>query len=72
MNKGDYEGAAAIRAQIVNSMKPAPQEKGGPAPTQPAPAAKGPDLNTFMVAARKANPGVSDADLKAYYNSKYK
>jgi hypothetical protein len=73
MQAGDYEGAAAIRAQIVNSIKPA--DKGGPAPApakQAPAAAKGPDLNTFMVAARKANPGVSDADLKAYYDSKYK
>jgi hypothetical protein len=72
MNAGNYEEAAAIRAQIVSSMKPA-DKKEGPAPAQPAPAAtKGPDLNTFMAAARKANPGVSDADLKAYYNSTYK
>jgi hypothetical protein len=28
-------------------------------------------MQEFMAAARKANPGVSDADLAAYYNSKY-
>jgi hypothetical protein len=51
----------------------APKGGSAPAPTQQAPVAtKGPDLNTFMTAARKANPGVSDADLKAYYNSTYK
>jgi hypothetical protein len=37
MNAGDYEGAAAIREQIVNSMKPAAKEKGGPAPAQQTP-----------------------------------
>jgi hypothetical protein len=37
MNAGDYEGAAAIREQIISSMKPAAKEKGGPAPAQQAP-----------------------------------
>jgi hypothetical protein len=30
-----------------------------------------PSLDKFLEAARKMNPGVSDADLTAYYNSKY-
>jgi hypothetical protein len=40
------------------------------APAAGAPAK--PSMQVFMDAARKANPGVSDADLAAYYNSKYK
>jgi hypothetical protein len=48
-----------------------------PAPVRGAPAAQGvaptavPPLNTWMSAAKKANPGVSDAELTAYYNQKY-
>jgi len=30
-----------------------------------------PSESQFLTAARKANPGVSDADLKAYYNKTY-
>jgi hypothetical protein len=30
-----------------------------------------PDLHTFLAAARRANPGTSDADLKAYYAKTY-
>lgn len=30
-----------------------------------------PTLNEFLIEARKANPGVGDADLTAYYNKKY-
>ena len=30
-----------------------------------------PSMDQFLTAARKANPGVSDADLKAYYNKTY-
>jgi hypothetical protein len=74
---GDQAGmdAAVIRMIDEGMGKVGGAPKGGPAPapTQQAPVAtKGPDLNTFMTAARKANPGVSDADLKAYYNSTYK
>jgi hypothetical protein len=88
MKRGDKQWRAASTAgdqaamdarvlqMIDESMgKVGGAPKGGPAPapTQQAPVAtKGPDLNTFMTAARKANPGVSDADLKAYYNSTYK
>jgi hypothetical protein len=67
----DTEGMRAREEQLIN-QRMGKKPEGGPAPAQQAPAAKGPDLNTFMVAARKANPGVSDADLKAYYDSKYK
>jgi len=48
---------------------------GSGAPAAGAPAAGAPakpSMQVFMDAARKANPGVSDADLAAYYNSKYK
>jgi hypothetical protein len=47
--------------------QPAPN---APAVQQTAPTAV-PPLNTWMDAARKANPGVSDAELSKYYNSKY-
>jgi hypothetical protein len=68
----DSEGMRAREEELINMRMKKP-EGSGPAPAQPAPSvAKGPDLNTFMVAARKANPGVPDADLKAYYNSTYK
>jgi hypothetical protein len=30
-----------------------------------------PSESQFLTAARKANPGVSDADLKAYYKQNY-
>ena len=48
-----------------------------PAPVRGAPATQGaaptavPPLNTWMSAAKKANPNVSDAELAAYYNQKY-
>jgi len=67
---GNFAEMARIRNELVSSMKPAKAEGGNPQ-TPPA-ATKGPDLNTFLTAARKANPGVSDADLTAYYNSTYK
>ena len=47
--------------------QPAPN---APAQQQTAPVAK-PSLNEFLDAARKANRGVSDADLTKYYNNKY-
>ena len=68
----DTEGMRAREQQMINDrMNKAPEDRGSSAPVQQS-TTKGPDLNTFMVEARKANPGVSDADLKAYYNSKYK
>jgi hypothetical protein len=42
-----------------------------PAPGAAAPA-PAPSLQQFLSAAREANPGASDDELKAYYNSKYK
>jgi hypothetical protein len=66
----DTEGMRAREEQLIN-QRMGKKPEGGPAPAQQT-AAKGPDLNTFMAAARKANPGVSDAALKAYYDSKYK
>jgi len=42
-----------------------------PETNTPAPGNK-PDLDTFLNAARTLNPGVSDAALTTYYNSKYK
>jgi len=42
-----------------------------PETNMPPPGNK-PDLDTFLNAARTLNPGVSDAALTTYYNSKYK
>ena len=52
-------------------QQPAPGTAPAPGAAQPAPTTAPPPLNTWMDAARKANPGVSDADLANYYNSKY-
>ena len=72
LQKGNFEEATRIREQVaavIAGQKPKGEAKAPPAAQQNA---QTPDLNTWMAAARKANPGVSDADLKAYYNSKYK
>ena len=73
--KGDPAKIAALDRQIaatagykLPASHPAMQGVGAPAP---APMQAPKDLNTFLEAARKANKGVSDADLTAYYNSKY-
>jgi hypothetical protein len=49
----------------------APAAESQAAPAAPAAPVAKPSRQEFMAAARKANPGVSDADLAAYYNSKY-
>jgi hypothetical protein len=74
--KGDPAKIAALDRQIaatagykLPASHPAMQGANTPAP---APMQAPKDLNTFLDAARKANPGFSDADLTAYYNSKYK
>lgn len=64
----DRKNAAAAGYKLPASH-PAMQGANTPAP---APVQAPPNLNVFLEAARKANPGVSDADLTAYYNSKYK
>jgi hypothetical protein len=64
----DRKNAAAAGYKLPASH-PAMQGANTPAP---APMQAPKDLNTFLEAARKANPGVSDADLTAYYNTKYK
>jgi len=66
--------AAEYRRSLIDAeMGVTPSaDKGGPAPAPTQQKAQVPDLNTWMAAARKANPGVSDADLKAYYSSNYK
>jgi hypothetical protein len=64
----DRKNAAAAGYKLPASH-PAMQGANTPAP---APIQAPANLNTFLDAARKANPGVSDADLTAYYNSKYK
>ena len=64
----DKKNAAAAGYKLPASH-PAMQGANTPAP---APMQAPKDLNTFLEAARKANPGFSDADLTAYYNSKYK
>jgi len=64
----DRQNAAAAGYKLPASH-PAMQGANTPAP---APIQAPANLNTFLDAARKANPGVSDADLTAYYNTKYK
>jgi len=63
----DRKNAAAAGYKLPASH-PAMQGANTPAP---APMQAPANLNIFLEAARKANPGVSDADLTAYYNSKY-
>ena len=63
----DRQNAARVGYKLPASH-PAMQGANTPAP---APIQAPKDLNTFLEAARKANKGVSDADLTAYYNSKY-
>jgi hypothetical protein len=58
------------KARSQNQPAPGATAQPAPAQQQPAPVVK-PSLNEFLNAARKANPGVSDADLEKYYNSKY-
>ena len=76
--KGTPEQVRAFEEQLFNKFltmhtgdtpQPAPAAQ-APAAQQTAPTTV-PPLNTWMDAARKANPGVSDADLAKYYNSKY-
>ena len=63
--------------KALNQITPgATQQAPAAQQQQQAPAAQQqqqavPPLNVWMDAARKANPGVSDADLAKYYNSKY-
>lgn len=75
VQKGNTQEAARIRQGVIAELTnaaPAAQAApaSAPAPQATAPVAA-PPLNTWMAAARKANPGVSDADLAAYYNQKY-
>lgn len=63
----DRQTAARVGYKLPASH-PAMQGANTPAP---APIQAPANLNIFLEAARKANPGVSDADLTAYYNSKY-
>jgi len=64
----DRQNAARVGYKLPASH-PAMQGANTPAP---APVQAPPNLDVFLEAARKANPGYSDADLTAYYNSKYK
>jgi hypothetical protein len=52
------------------TLDPALASAGGGAPAAAAATAT-PTLQQFLEAARSNNPGVSDADLTAYYNNKY-
>jgi hypothetical protein len=73
LQKADPTGeqAAAFKDKwVAREMGTAPAAAPAAAPQAAAPAAK-PSMQAFMDAARKANPGVSDADLAAYYNQKY-
>jgi hypothetical protein len=69
LQKTDAPAAERYRTDMIT--KEAARMMGG-APAAAAPAVAKPSMQVFMDAARKANPGVSDADLAAYYNSKYK
>jgi hypothetical protein len=86
LRKEDPTRAEAFRDDWIEREmsvgKPTPQgapAQGAPtpAPVRGAPATQGaaptavPPLNTWMSAAKKANPNVSDAELAAYYNQKY-
>jgi hypothetical protein len=70
---------AAGEAHIKNYMVTNPTGNAAPAKPAAAPAkaaaaptaTTAPSLNEFLVAARKSNPGVSDADLTTFYNNKY-
>jgi hypothetical protein len=66
--------AADIRKRIETEVRAKPPAAGAAAPaaSSAAPAAGArPSLTQFMAAAREANPGVSDADLRAYYRRTY-
>jgi hypothetical protein len=79
MQKEDKKTGGNSAEQYREQLIAVEMDKARPvvAPTTPAPAAPAaapvavPPLNTWMDAARKANPGVSDADLAKYYNNKY-
>jgi hypothetical protein len=80
--KGTPEQVAAFEEKLFNKYlgiytgeTPQPTQ-GQPAPNAPAQQQKAastavPTLDEFLAAARKANQGVSDADLTKYYNNKY-
>jgi predicted HD phosphohydrolase len=70
VQKGNTEEAARIRQGVTAELRASTSQAAPQAAPQAASGAK-PSLQMFMDAARKANPGVSDADLAAYYNQKY-
>ena len=71
VQKGNTEEAARIRQSVAAELKnTAPQGTAPQAAPQAAPTTV-PPLNTWMTAAKKANPGVSEAELTQYYNNKY-
>ena len=72
VQKGNIEEATRIRQGVAAQLRAASSQAPA-AESQAAPVASAakPSMQEFMAAARKANPGVSDADLAAYYNSKY-
>jgi hypothetical protein len=78
--KGTPEQLQAFEDRLFNKFLTMHTGEAAPAPgaTQPAPNAQQqaapvakPSLDEFLPAARKANQGVSDADLIKYYNDKY-
>lgn len=64
--KGDTDTTDRIENAARQRRGLPPLGGATPAPT------KKPSVDEWMAAARKANPGVSDADLKAYYSANYK
>ena len=69
LKQADRDKLLAARREIEKDVRR--QFPFKPETNMPPPGNK-PDLDTFLNAARTLNPGVSDAALTTYYNSKYK
>ena len=60
-----------LRGRSVSAAAPAAQPTVPPVRGAVA-AVTRPDIDTFLAAAKKANPGATDAELRAFYKSEYK
>lgn len=60
-----------FEAEIRGSQTSAPRAAAPASAAASTPTATRPSLEAFMAAAREANPGVSDEELKAYYRRTY-
>lgn len=63
---GGQPTAPEIEAAMLQARSIADQALGAPNPARPTPT-----LDQFMDGARKANPGISDAELQDYYRKTY-